>query len=158
MELQRRGQTLPECDKIWCPLTFWPNLHCRVCPSFSKKKLGWLTYMPYQYQFVKTRFRCVWSNRDMGIFSFWPISPQFAKQSPPKPLKSVHPWESHFGGTIFHALGMFLDYLGAFLCSFCDETLFSETFFQYFLHFKFVKTRSHRKKWQMGVERVLINL
>ena len=54
--------------------------------------------MPYQYQFVKTRLRRVWSNRDMGLFSFWPISPQFAKESPPKPLKSVHPSGSHFGG------------------------------------------------------------
>ena len=32
----------------------------------------------YQDQFVKTRFPRIWSNRDMGIFSFWPISPQFA--------------------------------------------------------------------------------
>ena len=52
----------------------------------------------YQYQFVKTRLRRVWSNRDMGLFSFRPISPQFAKESPPKPLKSVHPSGSHFGG------------------------------------------------------------
>ena len=33
---------------------------------------------PYQDQFVKTRFPRIWSNRDMGIFSFRPISPQFA--------------------------------------------------------------------------------
>ena len=52
----------------------------------------------YQHQFVKTRFRRVWSKRDMGLFSFWPISPQFAKESPPKPVKSVHPSGSHFGG------------------------------------------------------------
>ena len=32
----------------------------------------------YQDQFVKTRFPRIWSNRDMDIFSFWPISPQFA--------------------------------------------------------------------------------
>ena len=37
LELQRRGQTLPVCDKIWCPLTFWPKLHCGVCPISPKK-------------------------------------------------------------------------------------------------------------------------
>ena len=102
--------------------------------------------LPYQHQFVKTRFRRVWSNRDMGLFSFWPISPQFAKESPPKPLKSVPPSGSHFGGPFSMLQVWFLDYLGAFLCIFCDENVFSETIFQYFLHFQFVKTRSRRKK------------
>ena len=32
------------------------------------------------------------------------------------------------------------------MCIFCDENVFSETIFQYFLHFQFVKTRSRRKK------------
>ena len=32
----------------------------------------------YQDQFVETRFPRIWSNRDMDIFSFRPISPQFA--------------------------------------------------------------------------------
>ena len=41
---------------------------------------------------------------------------------------------------------MVLDYLGAFLCSFWDETIFSKPILQYFLHFQFVKTRSHRQK------------
>ena len=40
LELQRRGETLPVCDKIWCPLTFWPKLHCGVCP-ISPKLLIW---------------------------------------------------------------------------------------------------------------------
>ena len=98
----------------------------------------------FQYQFVKTRFPRIWSNRDMGIFSFRPISPQFAKESPPKPLKSVHPSGSHFGGPLSMLQAWFLDYLGAFLCIFCDENVFSETIFQYFLHFQFVKTCSRR--------------
>ena len=70
----------------------YPFLFLNVLkPSFSS--------MPtYQYQFVKTHLRRVWSNRDMELFSFWPISPQFAKESSPKPLKSVHPSGSHFGG------------------------------------------------------------
>ena len=50
-----------------------------------------------QDHFVKTRFRRVWSNRDIGLFSFWPISPQFARENRPKPLKSVHTSGSHFG-------------------------------------------------------------
>ena len=108
------------------------------------------TQSAYQYHFVKTRSRCVWSNRDMGLFSFWPISPQFAKESPQKPLKSVHPSGSHFGGLFSMLWAWFLDYLVAFLCIFCDETLFSEAFFQRFLHFHFVKTRSHRKKVAKG--------
>ena len=46
----------------------------------------------HQHQFVKTHFRRFWSNIDMygPLFSFWPI----AKKSPPKPLKSGHPWGS----------------------------------------------------------------
>ena len=56
------------------------------------------SWAAYQYQFVKTRFPRLWSNRDMGLFSFWPISPQFAKESPPKALKRVDPSESHFRG------------------------------------------------------------
>ena len=59
---------------------------------------GKQNFLTYQHQFVKTRLRRVWSNRDIGIFSFWLILPQFAKESPPKPLKSVHPSGSHFGG------------------------------------------------------------
>ena len=45
--LQRRGQTLPECDKIWCPLTSWPKLHCGVCSSFPKKIWAGLVSSPY---------------------------------------------------------------------------------------------------------------
>ena len=38
------------------------------------------------------------------------------------------------------------------MCICCDETLFSKAFSQHFLHFQFVKTRPHRKKWQkMGI-------
>ena len=106
----------------------------------------------YQHQFVKTRLRRVWSNRDMGLFSFRPISPQFAKESPPKPLKSVHPSGSHFGGPFSMLQARFLDYLGAFLCNFCGENVFSETIFQYFLHFQFVKTRSRRQKVAKATE------
>ena len=98
----------------------------------------------YQDQFVKTRFPRIWSNRDMGIFSFQPISPQFAQESPPKPLKSVHPSGIHFGGPFSMLQARFLDYLGAFLCNFCGENVFSETIFQYFLHFQFVKTRIYK--------------
>ena len=44
----------------------------------------------YEYQFVKTPFPCIQSNRDMSHFSFWPISPQFAQQSTPESLKRGH--------------------------------------------------------------------
>ena len=71
---------------------------CEICQNKSFLGLIPLVNRPYQYQFVKTRLRRIWSNRDMGLFSFQPISPQFAKESPPKPLKSVHPSGSHFGG------------------------------------------------------------
>ena len=49
----------------------------------------------YQYQFVKTPFPC--SNKDMSLFSFLSISPQFALQSSPKPLKSGHTWGRDLG-------------------------------------------------------------
>ena len=106
----------------------------------------------YQYQFVKTRFPRIWSNRDMGIFSFRPISPQFAQESPPKPPKSVHPSGIHFGGPFSMLQARFLNYFGAFLCRFCDENVFSGTIFQYFLHFQFVKTRSRRQKVAKATE------
>ena len=47
LELQRRGQTLPVCDKIWCPLTFWPKLYCRVCPISPKQIWAGLLCSPY---------------------------------------------------------------------------------------------------------------
>ena len=60
----------------------------------------------YQYQFVKTPFPRIWSNRDMSLFSFWPISPQFCIV---KSTKASEKW-SHMGeglgGPLFHALGM----------------------------------------------------
>ena len=69
----------------------------------------------YQYKFVKTPFPCIWSNRDMSLFSFWPISPQFCIV---KSTKASEKW-SHMGevlgGPLFHALGMVLDYFEAFL-------------------------------------------
>ena len=136
----------PESKNQWG--ANWLDLNVRG-KEFSNYQQDMQTY---QYQFVKTRLRRVWSNRDMGLFSFRPISPQFAKESPPKPLKSVHPSGSHFGGPFSMLQARFLDYLGAFLCNFCGENVFSETIFQYFLHFQFVKTRSRRQKVAKATE------
>ena len=79
------------------------------------KNHNYILDMAYQYQFVKTPFPCIWSNRDMSLFSFWPISPQFCIV---KSTKASEKW-SHLGevlgGPLFHALGMVLDYFEAFL-------------------------------------------
>ena len=97
----------------------------------------------YQYKFVKTPFPCIWSNRDMSLFSFWPISPQFCIV---KSTKASEKW-SHMGEglgkPLFHTLGMVF---GAFLWIFCNEQVFSKAFLQHYLHFQFVKTPSHCKK------------
>ena len=65
-----------------------------------------ISWTPNQYKFVKTPFPCIWSNRDMSLFSFWPISPQFCIV---KSTKASEKW-SHMGeglgGPLFHALGM----------------------------------------------------
>jgi len=60
-------------------------------------------------------------------------------------------------GTIFHALGMVFRLFGGFWGSFCDETMFSKAFFQYFLNFQFVKYIPITKKWQIQRECVLTN-
>ena len=107
----------------------------------------------YQHQFVKTPFARIWSNRDMSLFSFLSISPQFAYQSS---HKASEMW-SHMGeglkGTILHALDMVFRLFWGFLWVFCNEKLFSKAFFQHFLHFQFIKTPSHRKKVAISTRR-----
>ena len=72
----------------------------------SSTAWGMIILLTYQHQFVKTPFPCIWSNRDMSLFSFWPISPQFCIV---KSTKASEKW-SHMGeglgGPLFHALGM----------------------------------------------------
>ena len=55
--------------------------------------------VPFQHQFVKTRFRRILSYRDMSLFYFFlPISLQFVKESSSKPRKSVYPSGNNFEG------------------------------------------------------------
>ena len=72
-------------------------------------------HIPYQHQFVKTPFPRIWSNRDMSLFSFWPISPQFCIV---KSTKASEKW-SHMGEGLGDPFSMlqawFLDYSGAFM-------------------------------------------
>ena len=122
-------------------LTSWvsPDLLQSVANICSQKST-------FQHQFVKTPFPCIWSNRDMSLFSFWPISPQFCIV---KSTKASEKW-SHMGeglwGPLFHALGMVFILFGSFLRFFCNEKAFSKAFLQHFLHFQFIKTPSHCKK------------
>jgi len=59
-------------------------------------------------------------------------------------------------GALLHALGMFLDYLGDFLCIFSNETLFSKPFFvSIFCIFNSSKHAPIAKKWQKRRGRIL---
>ena len=43
LEPRSRGQTSPEFNKYWCPLTFWPNVPSLSLKDFSENNLAWPT-------------------------------------------------------------------------------------------------------------------
>ena len=86
----------------------------------------------YQQQIVKTPSRCIWSNWEIGLKSFWFISAWFALESAPKPMKSDHKWKSQSGGPFFILQACFGGHLGVVFCEFCTQKGFSEAFFSVF--------------------------
>ena len=93
----------------------------------------------------------------MGLFSFRPISPQFAEESLLKPLKSVHPWGRHFGRPFSMVYAQFLDYLGVFSAGFAVKPCFQGLFCSISFNFQLTKHVAMAKKWQMRQERVVTN-
>ena len=86
----------------------------RVCRLFNPLSLYHpstsvvpLMQVSYQYQFVKTPFPRIWSNRDMSRFSFWLISPQFCIVESTKTSEKWSHMGEGLGRPLFHALGMF---------------------------------------------------
>ena len=60
----------------------------------------------FSLKFVKTPFPCIWSNRDMSLFSCWPISPQFCIVKSTKASEKWSHMGEELGGPLFHALGI----------------------------------------------------
>ena len=102
--------------------------------------------LTYQHQFVKTPSPCIYSNRDMSLFSFLCISPQFAYQSSNKATKMWSHMGEGLNGTTSHSSVLGLRLFWGFIVIFCNEKMFKKVIWKHFLHFQFIKTPSHCKK------------